>query len=95
MIHLFKSNKYSSVVLGQCSINPDFIAQFTIPAGTIFGAIPLKSAPEQFSLVSCSVTPGFTEGGFFWPDPDELRKNFKKQSGLLEKFGIVENFRGS
>ena len=95
IIHLFNSNEYSSVVLGQCSSNPDFVAQFTIPAGTIFGAIPLKSAYEQFSLVSCSVSPGFMEDGFYWPDPEELRKNFNKQSELLEKFGIVENLRGS
>ena len=35
------------------------------------------------------------EDGFYWPDPEELLKNFNKQSELLEKFGIVENLRGS
>jgi len=94
-IHLFHNNEYSSVVLGQCSSNADFIAQFTIPAGIIFGAIPLQSSTEQFSLVSCSVTPGFLEDGFFWADLEKLRKNFKKQSGLLEKFGALGNSGGS
>jgi hypothetical protein len=50
-----------------------------------FGAIPNENSKEAYSLVSCSVCPGFQEEGFFWPDIAELRRKFKAHHELLGK----------
>ena len=38
-----------------------------------------------FSLVSCSVCPGYIDAGFSWPDPLVLSERFEKYSDLIEK----------
>lgn len=84
-LHLFDRNQYHNVKLGRFAPSENCLVQFTVPAGTIFGAIPNRQSKETYSFVSCSVCPGFTKEGFFWPDIAELRTKFKAQHELLGK----------
>ena len=84
-LHLFEKDQYNNVKLGRYTPRADSLPQFTIPAGSIFGAVSNEHSKETYSLVSCSVCPGFQEEGFFWPDIAELRRKFKAHHELLGK----------
>ena len=84
-VHLFSGDDYHSILLGNISDHSDSLAQYTIPAETIFGITPCEHSKESFSLVSCSVCPGFIDAGFSWPDLSVLQARFKKYSDLIEK----------
>ena len=84
-LHLFDRNQYHNVKLGRFAPSENCLVQFTVPAGTIFGAIPNRQSKETYSFVSCSVCPGFKKEGFFLPDIAELRTKFKAQHELLGK----------
>ena len=60
-LNLFDSGEYRCVQLGN-DIESGQVPQATIGAGTFFGAIPF--GPEEWSLVSCMVTPAFSFKGF-------------------------------
>jgi len=71
-LHIFDRNQYHNVKLVIFASGADCLVQFTVSAGTIFGAILNKQSKDNYSFVSCSVCPGFIEKGFFWPDIAEL-----------------------
>tara|TARA_B100000035_G_scaffold290347_1_gene277377 strand:- start:2119 stop:2658 length:540 start_codon:yes stop_codon:yes gene_type:complete len=85
LLHMFSKNDYHSIQLGNLSSHSASLAQYTIPAETIFGVTPCKHSNMPFSLVSCSVCPGYIDAGFSWPDPLVLSERFKKYSDLIEK----------
>ena len=85
LLHMFSKNDYHSVQLGDISSHSGSLAQYTIPAETIFGVTPCKHSNMPFSLVSCSVCPGYIDAGFSWPDPLVLSESFEKYSDLIEK----------
>ena len=84
-VHLFSQDDYHSILLGNISDHSDSLAQYTIPAETIFGVTPYEHSKEPFSLVSCSVCPGFIDAGFSWPESSALKARFEKYSDLIEK----------
>ena len=84
-VHLFSIDDYHSILLGNISNHSGSLFQYTIPAETIFGVTPCEHSKEPFSLVSCSVCPGFIDAGFSWPDSSALRAKFEKYSDLIEK----------
>jgi len=84
-VHLYYQDNYHSILLTNNSNHSDSVAQYTIPAETIFGVTPCEHSKEPFSLVSCSVCPGFIDAGFSWPDLSVLQARFEKYSDLIEK----------
>jgi len=79
---LFESTGFKTVQLGN-AIDAGQIPQYTIGAGTIFGALPFGE--EDWSLVSCSVSPGFDYADFMWPDIHELITRFPEKETLLKR----------
>ena len=81
-LHLFDQGEYSLINLG-CDHAIGARYQVTIGAGTIFGGVPDPDSSHDWSLVSCSVSPGFLQAGFFWPDMKKMRKIYKNRGSLL------------
>lgn len=57
--------------------------QLMVPAGSWFGAQPL--GPGPFSLVSCTVAPGFDFSDFEMGDRDALVKMFSSHREIIER----------
>ncbi|MEL0098202.1 MAG: cupin domain-containing protein [Opitutae bacterium] len=87
-LHLFHETRYEACKLGNPIQDKDAHPQYTIPAGTIFGAISTPCLNEAFSFVSCSVSPGFIQTAFSWPNIPDLKRKFKNYSHLIEKLSI-------
>ena len=81
-LHSFHKGRYSREMLGNSCRLPE-VPQLIIPAGTIFGAIPYGD--YGYSLISCSVTPGFVYEDFSWPDIDQLVRDYPSNSDLIRK----------
>ena len=81
-LHSFSGGEYESVQLG-CRFGIGEFPQATLPAGTVFGANPIGS--QEWSLVSCSVNPGFDDADFFWPDLEQLVRDYPAQKAVLRK----------
>ncbi|MBT3637923.1 MAG: cupin domain-containing protein [Opitutae bacterium] len=86
-LHSFSDGKYESVQLG-CAVALGEVPQVTLPAGTVFGANPLGS--EDWSLVSCSVSPGFDYADFFWPDVEQLVRHFPMQEAVIRRLACLQ-----
>jgi len=84
-LHLFGKHKYQSLLLGSSNYGENSHLQITIPAGTIFGALPIASSDQLYSLASCSVCPGFIDLGFSWVQIPVLTQKFEKYSDIIEK----------
>ena len=72
-----------SIILGNDIENGE-VPQAMIPANTWFGS-HIKSETE-FSLVSCSVAPGFDFADFEMAERDNLVQEFPDLSGVIESF---------
>ncbi len=83
LLHLInKEGKYSNVILGQ-KVEEDELLQFTIAHGTWFAAeVKDKSS---FSLVGCTVYPGFDFADFEMCNKEELLKKFPQHKNIIEK----------
>lgn len=86
-LNLFDSGEFMSIQLGS-AIESGQVPQATITAGVVFGAVPYGS--EEWSLVSCSVSPGFDYADLVWPDVDELRKQYPKKESLIRKLAPLQ-----
>ncbi len=83
-LHLFENNQYRCILLGSVLERSNF-QQFTIPAGTIFGARTNERTIGGWSLMSCSVCPGFILRGFDWADISILKSRFRNYSRLIDQ----------
>lgn len=83
-LHMFSEDYYHSILLGDIAKNAEAHPQYTIPAETIFGAVPCEASNGEYSLVSCSVSPGFIETGFRWSNASGLIEKFPKYLDLIE-----------
>ena len=81
-LHSFHKGSYSRQMIGNSCLRSE-VPQLLISAGTVFGAFPCGD--YEYSLVSCSVTPGFVYEDFFWPDIDELLRDFPANAELIRK----------
>lgn len=81
-LHSFFGGEYEFAKLS-CRLTFGEVPQVTLTAGTVFGANP--SGTEEWSLVSCSVSPGFDEADFFWPNLEQLARDFPGQEAVLGK----------
>lgn len=81
-VYIMDSNGHITTrILGK---DADF--QVHVPADTWFSAAVEIDEPEAFSLVSCSVFPGFDFQYFELADSDSLIEKYPKNKGLIEKF---------
>lgn len=84
VLHLISSEgSYSKIVLGK-NITEDEILQYTIPKETWFSA-EVKDR-NTYSLVGCTVAPGFDFKDFQFGKRDELMKLLPSQSDIISKF---------
>lgn len=82
-LHQFDRGRYQSMNIGNAQFSGS-VQQWTIRAGIIFGVVPDPVSSDDWSLVSCSVTPGYLAKGFFWPDCTEMRETFQKVQPILD-----------
>ena len=72
--------EYREVALGQDVLNGEHL-QYVVPAGWWFGAAPAKGA--EWSLVSCTVAPGFDFADFEMADRKSLIAQFPHLEGFI------------
>ena len=72
------TGEYARVRLGE-RIDRGELPQYVVPAGTWFGA----TVAEGFSLVGCTVIPGFRFSDFELGEPDELRARFPEHHEII------------
>jgi len=89
LLHIIDVNgKYYTIKLGS---NPekDEIFQAVIPAGSWFGAQPFaednSGNPPDFSLIGCTVAPGFDFADFTLADRAELLRMFPDNSVIIRE----------
>lgn len=83
VLHLISDDgNYSKITLGQ-NVENDEHLQFTIPHGTWFaGEVKDKSS---YSLVGCSVSPGFDFADFEMGEREKLIESFPNHKIIIEK----------
>jgi predicted cupin superfamily sugar epimerase len=69
-VHMIDERGYSIVTLGSDVAKGETL-QFTVPAGTWFAAAPKVGA--QYSLIGCTVSPGFDFADFEMASGNDLR----------------------
>ena len=77
------SGIFESVVLGQ-NIFDGETPQFVIPKGIWFGAHPMSTDGNDFSLVGCTVAPGFDFKDFEMGNKEDLLKEFPHHKEVIE-----------
>lgn len=83
VLHLInEKGEYSKIILGQ-NLEEGEQFQFTIPFNTWFAA-EVKDK-NSFSLVGCTVSPGFEFEDFEMGERSELMKNFPDQKSIVER----------
>jgi predicted cupin superfamily sugar epimerase len=74
---------YSRVVLGR-DIHSGQVLQAIVPAGFFFGAAP--DDKTSYSLIGCTVAPGFEFEDLEIPERKTLLALFPRHSAIIEKF---------
>ena len=63
--------------------------QFTVPAGVVFGSTIESDNEKDFSIVSCSVTPGFEYEDFILYTQDELLEKYPEHEEIIRRLAVV------
>lgn len=83
IIHIISERgEYSEIKLG-ANLDEGEVFQVVIPAGCWFGAT--VSDKESFTLVGCTIAPGFDFSDFELGSCDELLKLFPQHRKIIEK----------
>lgn len=83
---LFPDGKMATVKLGQDPSNNEAF-QFAIPKGAWFAAKPTD--PNTYSLLGCTVAPGFDFADFELAKRESLVKKFPQHSKLINELTIA------
>lgn len=84
-IHIINdAGKYSNVKLGNNLENGN-VYQYAIPHGVWFAATVNNIAADSYSLIGCTVSPGFDYDDFELGKQDELVKMFPNHKIIIEK----------
>jgi len=75
--------EYREVTLGQDILNGELL-QYVVPAGWWFGATPAEGA--EWSLVSCTVAPGFDFADFEMANRENLIAQFPHLEAFIREF---------
>ena len=78
-----KIGNYSTAVMGP-DIDNGAHFQFTINRGDLFAAEVIEA--DHFSLVGCTVAPGFEFDDFQVPDRKDLIKRYPEHAVIIERF---------
>ncbi len=78
-----KSGEYKKALIGSNIADNNYL-QFAIKSGIWFAAKPTD--PNSYSLVGCTVSPGFDFHDFQMGKKDELVSQFPKHKKIIEKF---------
>lgn len=83
-IHMIdEKGKYSAIILGADADNGEMY-QFTIPHGVWFAAS--INEPDSYTLVGCTVAPGFHYDDFELGKREELIRLFPQHEGVIKRF---------
>ena len=77
------SGEYSQVEIGR-DIEKGEVPQFVIPGGTWFAAEVISE--NDFTLVGCTVSPGFDYRDFELPGRNRLISEYPHHIGLIKRF---------
>ena len=77
-----EGGKYSEVILGSDPEEGE-VFQFAVPAGVWFGA--MVNVPDSFTLIGCTVAPGFHFDDFSLGKREELTLNYPQHKDIIEK----------
>lgn len=77
------SGQAGEVIIGP-NVTSGQLLQFAVPGGVWFAAAPKAGA--VFSLVGCTVAPGFDFADFEMASETELKKAFPRHYGLIDQF---------
>lgn len=83
LVMISPKGKYTDVCLGHDLMSDEHL-QFVVPAGHWFGAAPLR--PDSYSLLGCTVSPGFEYPDFELARPDHLIGLFPQLKSLVLEF---------
>ena len=86
-LHLFGPSQYECFRLGH-GLKDGHLPQLTIPSGTIFCAE--SEGPGEWSLVSCSVSPGFDYSDLCWVNLEELVREYPEQESLIRRTSYAQ-----
>lgn len=88
-IHMISpEGAYSHIVLGS-DFNQEQAPQFVVPGGFWFAAEVID--PSSFSLVGCTVSPGFDFADFELADREAFTQKFPQHKELILKFTRESN----
>jgi uncharacterized protein len=83
LVHMINPNgHYSSVRLGR-NLDDGEVFQFVVPAGTWFASEPGNGS--AFSLVGCTVSPGFDFADFELAGYDQLSSQFPQHATIIRR----------
>lgn len=82
LVQISEDGKIQLTILGQ-DIKKGHQLQHPVPAGCWFGAYP--NADSEYSLMGCTVAPGFDFEDFEMKNRDELLKQFPDAAGIINK----------
>jgi len=74
--------EYNELLIGN-NLNRDEVPQFTVPGGYWFASE--VSQPNSYSLMGCTVAPGFSFEDFIMPEREELLTLFPQHKQLIIK----------
>ena len=83
LLHCLERNKYFQIKIGD-QVEYDQLPQFVIRAGIWFAAEVVEK--KSYSLIGCTVSPGFDFTDFEIADKDEMNKLFPEHSDLISRF---------
>jgi predicted cupin superfamily sugar epimerase len=82
-LHLLGADAASRIVLGS-ALERGERPQAVVPAGVFQAARPVAASECDFSLVGCTVAPGFDFADFEMPPRGELLERFPEHRALIE-----------
>ena len=80
------TGEYSDIEIGR-DIEKGEVPQFVIPGGTLFAAEVLSE--NDFTLVGCTVSPGFDYRDFELPDRNRLISEYPQHKGIIKRMTRV------
>lgn len=87
-IHMiFEDGKYEAVKLGLDVKNGE-VPQFLVPKNTVFAST--VEGENEWSLVGCMVSPGFTFEEFELFTQDELKVRYPEHTNIIEKYALKQ-----
>jgi predicted cupin superfamily sugar epimerase len=79
-LHILNDGAYQLIVIGADVANSNHL-QYTVQAGAWFASQP--SAGSWYSLVGCTVSPGFDFADFEMAKREELEREYSKQISII------------